>query len=203
MPLARKIASSAPSSSAYFFASCDLVGVVAVAAVEDVLVAADGVHEGAALLQGRRDRRPVRPPVGNAVDGGGGGAERGADSCRSGAGGTGPRRLGTRRWNASASSASSARAAGHPSAAASSTASSAPRSHTQPKAARASAVTQPSRRGSGCSPSAHRGHGEPVVGEHVLDRLVLVLAQPAAAPRTGRRAPRRRAAAWRRPRRRS
>ena len=50
----------------------ELIGIVTVAAVEHLLVAADGIGEGAALLNGGGHRRPVRPPLRNAMDGGGG-----------------------------------------------------------------------------------------------------------------------------------
>src|SRR4029077_19825385 len=53
----------------------DLVGVVAVAGVEDFFRRADRVGEGAALVQRGDDRRPIGAPLGIAVDGAGREAE--------------------------------------------------------------------------------------------------------------------------------
>ena len=74
--------------------------------------------------------------------------------------------------------------------AASSQAVSAPRAQMQAKAARASGGHPAQQPGLGVLLAlGHGGHGQPVVGEHVLDRLVLVLAQSAAGPRSGRPLP--------------
>ena len=124
----------------------DLGRVVAVAAVDDVFVAADRTHEGAALLERRRDGGPVRPPAGDAVDGRGGGPEAGARSCdgeRVIAVAVGSHQPVQRQRAEGRLGAGRDQSNG----AANSPAVRAPRSQIQAKAARASALTQPSSRG--------------------------------------------------------
>src|SRR4051794_27420516 len=121
-----------------------LIGIVAVPAVEHFVFVAHRIDEGAALLYCGCNRRPIRPPVRNAVDCCGGDPELPLHAVGSGWYRSPLAR--TSRFEASWRSASRLRDSSHPRLRERSLTVSGPRSETQAKASRASIGTQPSSR---------------------------------------------------------